>query len=191
MTPSLLRVALAALVGGIVWFAWGAFAHKVLNCGEDSLQRLPNETAVMATLRETTPLDGLYMFPHWDESLPEDAQMTALEKKYQEGPVGMLVYRRAVSEVMPPSMFFKEFFGGLVASAIAAFILSRLSWGVLATARAAGLCAVAMWCTHSFSEWIWWGYPWSWVMDALFEQTVGWILAGGSIAFALRGRSGA
>ncbi len=190
MTPSFNRIALAALIGGVVWFVWGAFAHMALNLGESSLQRLPNEAAVMATLREGHPSDGLYMFPHWNETLTGDAAMADLEAKYKQGPIGMLIYRQSAQEVMPPSMLLKEFLGGLVASAFAAFVLSRISWGVLSSARAAGLCAVAVWFSHSFSEWIWYGYPWLWVVSALFEQTVGWMLAGGSMAFVLRGRSG-
>ncbi len=190
MKPSITRIALATIVGGIVWFVWGAFAHMALNVGESSLQRLPNEAAVTAVLRDTVPADGLYAFPHWNEALSGDAAMAELEVQYKQGPIGLLVYRRSAQEVMPPSMLIKEFLGGLIASAIAAFVLSRISWGVISTARAAGLCAVAAWFTHSYSEWIWWGYPWAWVVGALFEQTVGWMLAGGSIAFVLRGRSG-
>lgn len=191
MRPSFIRICSAALVAAIVLFVWGAVAHNMLNLSEDSMKTLPNESAVMTALSATTPDDGLYFFPHWNEALSHDDQIADLAVKYREGPVGMLVYRRAVAEVMPPSMLVKEFLAGLAATAIAAMILSRLSWGVIATARAAGLCAVAAWCSHSLSEWIWWGFPWSWVASALLEQTVGWILAGGSIAFVLRGRSGA
>ncbi len=185
MKPTALRIVAAAIVGGIVWFVWGAFAHMALDFGESSMKRLPDEAAVTSALKATTPDDGIYFFPYWDEELPEDQQMAALEPLYKEGPVGMIVYRRSVDEVMPPSTLLKEFLAGLLASIIAAFVLSRTSWGLLGCASAAAACGVAAWCSHNLSEWIWYGFPWAWIQTAFFEQLIGWWIAGGAMALVL------
>lgn len=187
----LIRIAIAALVGGIAWFVWGAVGHMVFQLGDANFKRLPNEEAIMSTLRSSEMSDGLYIFPHWDEAISDDgAAMAQLEIKYRKGPVGIMVYRNSVQELMPPSTLGLEFLGGLIGSTIAAIVIARLS---IAPSRALLLgasLAVASWFTHSFSEWIWYGFPTSWVVDALIEQVVGWAVAAWLISLILRRRSG-
>lgn len=179
----IVRLVLATLAGGVVWFVWGAAAHMVFQLGDASFKRLPNESAVMQTLRSTEMDDGLYIFPHWDETKTDDeAMMAELEAKYREGPVGIMVYRKSVNGVMPPSTLALEFLGGLVGSAIAALVIARLGISPCRAVVLGALLATASWCTHTFSEWVWYGFPTSWVRDALIEQVAGWALASATIA---------
>jgi hypothetical protein len=62
------RIALAALLGGLVVFIWGAFSHMVLPIGSMGLSALPNEEAVLTTLRTSVTEPGLYFFPWMDPS---------------------------------------------------------------------------------------------------------------------------
>lgn len=192
MSPSLPRIVLAALCAAVAWFLWGVVAHMALSLGESSYRKLPNEAAVTAALASTTPEDGMYTFP-WLDNGPggEEASMDQYAEAYRKGPVGILVYRRTVAEMMPPSTLLKEFGAGFAASLVAALVLSRIQWGAFAAARAAGLAALACWLSNDLSLWIWYGYPWSWVTSTLIEQVVGWSIAGAVIAFIVHRRAGA
>ncbi|MSR28354.1 MAG: hypothetical protein EXS03_02115 [Phycisphaerales bacterium] len=195
MKTSLTRIVLAAIVAGIAWFLWGAFAHIVLQFGESSIKQLPNEAAVAAALREGNPEDGLYAFPYWGGahgSGADEAQIKELEAKFAQGPVGILIYQRSVKEMMPPSTLLLELLGGTVACFFAGLVISKLSVPPSHAAFAGGMCAVAAWFSHSYSEWLWYAYPLSWVTDALLEQVIGWVIAAWIIALIVgAGRKGA
>ena len=62
-----MRIAIATLIGGLVMFFWGAFAHMVLPLGELSMRAPTNEDSVLAALREGLPAEhGIYVLPHFD-----------------------------------------------------------------------------------------------------------------------------
>ena len=186
MPASPTRIVLAAFCAAVAWFLWGMVAHMVLSLGESSFRRLPDEAAVTAALAGTTPDDGMYTFPMLaDGPNGEEASMDQYAEAYRKGPVGILIYRRTVAEMMPPSTLLKEFGAGFAASLVAALVLSRIGWGPFAAARAAGLAALACWLSNDLSLWIWYGYPWSWVTSTLIEQVVGWSIAGAVIAFVV------
>ena len=170
----------------VAWFLWGMVAHMALNLGESSYRKLPNEAAVTKALADSTPEDGMYTFP-WLDKGPrgEEATMDQYAEAFRQGPVGILIYRRTVAEMMPPSTLLKEFGAGFAASLVAALVLSRIGWGPFAAARAAGLAALACWLSNDLSLWIWFGYPLSWVTSSLIEQVVGWSIAGAVIAFVV------
>ncbi len=193
MKTSPVRLVLAAIVAGIVWFVWGAFAHMVLQLSDSSFKALPNEAEVMAVLRKGNPEPGLYAFPFWGDhgSGDDEAAMKAIEAKFAEGPVGIMVYQREVKAMMPPSTLLLELLGGTIASFFAALVIAKVGLPPAHAAFAGGMCAVAVWFSHSYSEWLWYAYPASWVRDALFEQVVGWTLAAWLIALVLRDRKNA
>ncbi len=191
MKTSFHRLVLAAILAGAAWFMWGAFAHMVLQLSDSSFKQLPNEAEVMEVLRKGNPENGLYAFPYWGEhgAGGDEAAAKALEAKFAEGPVGIMVYQRSVKELMPPSTLALEFLGGVIASFFAALVIAKVGLPPAHAAFAGGMCAVASWFSHSYSEWVWYAYPLSWVRDALIEQVVGWMIAAWLIAFVLRDRS--
>jgi hypothetical protein len=91
---------LAAVLGGLAFFLWSSVAHLFTGLGETGIQEIPNEPAVVSSIKANLPGSGLYLFPGW--GLPPDAthsqKMAAMQKpemqaKMQAGPTGLLVYR--------------------------------------------------------------------------------------------------
>jgi hypothetical protein len=189
MKTSTLRIALAAIVAGAVWFAWGAFAHMVLQLGDSSFKKLPQEDVLLDALRTANPETGLYAFPFWgDHAMGDEAAMKVISEKFAKGPVGIMVYQRSVPELMPPSTLLLEFLGGVIACLFAAAVIVKMQLPPAHAAFAGGMCAIAAWFSHSYSEWLWYAFPLSWVRDALVEQVVGWVLAAWCIGMIVRQR---
>jgi hypothetical protein len=58
------RVLLAGLLGGIAMFVWTSLAHMVLPLGAAGFKEIPNEPAVLASMRASLgDQSGLYFFP--------------------------------------------------------------------------------------------------------------------------------
>ena len=50
-----MRVIIAGLLGGLIIFIWGAFAHMVLPLGEMGIAQANSEDAVLMVLKENMP----------------------------------------------------------------------------------------------------------------------------------------
>ncbi|HEV2987308.1 MAG TPA: hypothetical protein VG759_02615, partial [Candidatus Angelobacter sp.] len=76
------RVLLAGILDGIAMFLWNFVAHDLLPLGEIGLREIPNEAAVMATMRANMPEPGLYIYPGF--GLPPDASRAQKEAAMAE-----------------------------------------------------------------------------------------------------------
>src|ERR1700756_5458709 len=100
---------LAGVAGGLAFFMWLFIAHMFLGLGEIGIQEIPNEQAVVSTMKANIPSSGLYLFPGW--GLAPDAthsqkmavmQSEQMQSKIKAGPTGLLVYRANGGEVIAP-----------------------------------------------------------------------------------------
>ena len=57
------RIVLAAVLAGMVLFAWQSISHMVVELGEVGIREIPNEDAVLAAMRQSIPEPGFYLFP--------------------------------------------------------------------------------------------------------------------------------
>src|SRR5437870_2364404 len=92
------RIILAAVVGGVVMFIWGALAWMVLPLHTPSIKEVPNEDAMRAVIRENVKEPGFYALPGHGhhEGMTKEQQAAAMkvqEQKYMEGPRGVMVLR--------------------------------------------------------------------------------------------------
>ena len=58
-----MRVLIAGLLGGIVFFMWGFVAHTVLPIGEMGMKMPTSEEPVLAAARDSLPGEGVYVIP--------------------------------------------------------------------------------------------------------------------------------
>ena len=91
---------LAAVLGGLAFFAWSSVAHIFTGLGETGIQEIPNEQAVVSSMKANMPTSGLYAFPGF--GLPPTAshsekmkamQSDAMQAKMKAGPTGIVVFR--------------------------------------------------------------------------------------------------
>ena len=155
-----MRLIIAALLGGIVMFAWGAVAHIFLGVGEAGVLPMPNETAMAAAMKANITEPGLYFMPGMDmKKQMTEEEKAAFAAKYKEGPVAILVYRPTGDEIMSPKQLGIELASNVAAALVVGMILifAAVSWGrgvIIST-----LVGLSGWLSINVSYWDWYGFP--------------------------------
>jgi len=86
---------LPILLSGAALFFASFISWMVVQLHKKDWGKLPNEDTVMKSLREQNAPLGSYMFPYCDT--PEQMKSEAHQKKYQEGPRGVLTLMNPVN----------------------------------------------------------------------------------------------
>ncbi|RMD91714.1 MAG: hypothetical protein D6814_17875 [Calditrichaeota bacterium] len=180
------KIFLAGLLAGLGVFVWSSISHIVLPIGEAGIRYLPNESAVVSTLRENLSESGFYFFPGMqiDKTLSAEQQQAAQkawQEKYRQGPVGILVYHPAGMEPFSITQLLLELLFDIFAAWVAAYLLSNTLgtamgfWRRVLFVALLGLFASFV---IDFSYWNWYGFPTSFTLAALSDQVIGWGVAG-------------
>ncbi len=183
-----MRIIIAGILGGIVMFFWSAMSHMMLPLGEVGFKELPNEAAVVASLKANVNEPAIYLFPWVDMSKATPEEQAAWTEKHRAGPQGMLVYHPAGAEPMGARMLLTELASNILACIAAALAISWLICSFFGRVAAAGLIGLAGWLSIIVSLWNWYGFPTNYMLAQGVEQVVGWLLAGIAIALLVKGR---
>lgn len=183
----MIRVVLAAIVGGVLLFAWGFVSHMLLPFSKDAMQQLPNEPAVLSSLQTSVPERGMYFFPGMDMSKqPTPEERAAWEAKIASGPSGVLVYRPSGGTAFGARPLISEFASNLLAALVAAMVLTGIRGGYGARVMTVMAFGLVAWLSVSVSEWIWYGFTSPFLIADLVDQFGGWLLAGFGMAAMLK-----
>ena len=176
------RTLLAALIGGIVVFAWGAVVHTALPIGQMGLSTLEGEAEVVALLQQKSPQPGTFFFP--DLAQAEGAEHPA------SGPVAYLAWQPAASYGMGKNLAL-EFGSNVLAALMAALVVGCCAGAGSAFCRASAVMAMGVfaWLSVSASHWAWHGFSNGVFLGEGIEQASGWLLAGFAMAPLLRPRT--
>ena len=183
------RILVAGLIGGIVFFAWGAIAHMALGLGDTSFKGIPNEDMVLTTLKENVTEPGLYFFPWMDMKSQDKAAREAWTQKYEAGPAGIMVFKPQGGEVMTPKQLFTQFFTDFLAALFAVILLAKAAGGIKGYFGRVMFMATFGLITSfaiSFPYWNWYGYPFDYTIASLIEQVVGFFVVGLVVAGMLK-----
>jgi hypothetical protein len=156
---------------------------------------MENEDAVIAAMQTSMDKKAVYVFPSMPKFEPgttSDQRKAATEvwsQKYQRGPTGMIIYDPSGSERMMPVQMIVGFVLEILIAFLAAWFLLR------STAAASGYFARVVYCgmlgifvsfvTH-LTNWNWMGYPFDYTTAWIFDNVVGWLLAGLGIAAVVK-----
>lgn len=174
---------LAGVLGGLAFFFWSYVAHDVLPLGKAGIKEIPNEQAILSSMKANMPDDGLYFLPGL--GLPENAtraqQAAAMEArmhKVETGPSGLLVYH--------PSLNFS--FGKALAVELGTNILQVLLAVILlgqtnlvsygARWRFIALAGFLAALSTNISYWNWYGFPGSYTLAYVCTVALGFVFAG-------------
>jgi hypothetical protein len=191
-----MRVLLAAILGGAVFFVWSFVAHDMLGLGEVGIKDIPSEQTVVSELRNSITQPGFYFIP--GVGLPPNATseqkkaaMQQFQQKIASGPFGILIYHPVGADVQNLSRQLPREFGLNVVVALIMAILvawaapssfaSRLGFVTLAGIMVALLTNV--------EYWNWYGFPANYTLAAMATQVIGFFLAGIVIALIVPPRS--
>lgn len=183
------KILLAGLAGGFIVFVWGAVSHMILPLGDMGMKTMPNEEAVITSMKESLRESGLYFFPGAENhrNLTEQ-ERKAWEAKFMAGPTGLLIYKADGSHPLSPKQLLTELATNILAALIAAFILSQTSVSFAARVVCVLLLGLFAWFSISASYWNWYNFPGDFTAAEGLDQVVGWFLAGLAMAAIVKGR---
>lgn len=179
------RIAVAALVGAVVHFAWGFTAHVLLPYHNAVMGEFQDEERTRLTIGQLGMEPGIYMYPtegmSFDASTDaEKAAHAEWERKANEGPVGILIHRDRVDPRSP-----QPYLGGfalclaysLLVAAMSAAAIPHLKRCITKILFVAGFGAFA--CLYAWLvEWNWMWFPLEYALAQCFDAIVGWTLVG-------------
>jgi hypothetical protein len=168
-----MRILIAGILGGIAMYIWSSLAHGVLPLGRVGVSTLPNEAAVVATLKTNLgDKAGLYEFP---------ADMNA-----KTGPGGTLVYHTDVTQ-MGPSTLGSEAVVEIAESILAAVLLSFAALSTyIGRVGFVSLVGLTAQLATNPSYMIWYKYPADYTCAYMLIGLVGYLVAGLVIAAVLK-----
>jgi hypothetical protein len=182
-----MRILIAGLLGGIVLFAWGFFAHTILPIGEMGMQQPVNEDVVLESVKSGLPVAGIYMLPSLEpEKWGDETAMKAWAEKAKANPYAYVVIAPSAADpaAMGPQLT-KQFIGNFLGSVIVAWLLAATAWGFGARVIGAAGMGVFAWIAAVVPMWTWYRFPTDFMVAGLIEQGVGWLLGGVVIAWWL------
>jgi hypothetical protein len=187
-----MRTLIAGLLGGIVFFAWGAISHMVLGLGDKGFHYGTPYEATLSTLKQDAPEGGIYMLPSVpEEKMTDQAAVQALATASAGKGYAFVVYApggNPGSVDMAPNLG-KQFLTDFLSALVAAWVLSLGAFGFgKRVAIAAGL-GLFSWLVVSVPYWNWYLFPLGYTLGLLVKFVVGWGIAGAAMAWWLgRGR---
>lgn len=97
------RIVIAAVIGGVVLFAWGFVSWVVLPWHR--MEKLPEQARIAQVMRDAKVPSGAYHLPWMDEDPNATAEQKAQEKEafdaaHEEGPIALIMYKAEGSSPM-------------------------------------------------------------------------------------------
>jgi hypothetical protein len=180
-----MRVLFAGILGGIAMFVWTAIAHVATPLGMIGFSAMPNEAAVLDTMKESAGQTGLFFFPYPDIKDPNWMQKRA--ESLRSKPWGWMIYHPpGGGEEMTAATLAGEFAKETVQSLIAAFLLSMSVLAGFGTRVAfVTLIGVSAGIATNASQFIWYGFPLDYTLAQIFIEVMAGLFAGVAIAFWL------
>lgn len=178
------RVLLGGVVGGLLMFIWSAVAWIALPLHTSTVATMANEDSVITAMKSGMDRKSVYMFPARPKS-GDQAATDVWKKKYNQGPVGMVVYNPAGASDMMLTEMGIGLVDSILTAMLAAWLLSR------STAAKSGFFARVMFCgtlglficlAVHVANWNWMMYPVDYTTGWIADSLVAWVIGGIGIA---------
>lgn len=181
-----MRILIAALIGGIVMFIWGALAHMALGLGNPGIRSPVHEDVVLSSLHEGLGDEpGVYILP-WlgPEAMRDAAAVKAYGAKASTSPYAWIVYLPQGEDLTRMGRpLAVQWASDTLAALVLAILMSVPGLGLGRRLGLAGAVAVFAWLSTMIPYWNWYRFPASFTVAALAEQVIGWLLAGAAMAW--------
>jgi hypothetical protein len=174
---------LAAVLGGLAFFLWSFVAHDLLPLGKTGIKEIPNEQAVLDSMKANMPQEGLYLLPGL--SLPEKATraqqaaaMDARMHKVETGPSGLLAYHPSLNFSFGRALVV-ELTTNMFQVLLAVILLGQTRIinfvGRWRFVTIAGFLAAI---STNVSYWNWYGFPGNYTLGYICTVAMGFVFAG-------------
>lgn len=162
---------LPIVLSAIIVFIASSIIHTVLPYHRGDYRKLPEEEAVLASLRSAGLTRGLYNFPHFTH---QEMKTPAAQEKFKQGPVGFLTLFPSGAVNMGKFLGQWFFFCLLVVFFVAYLAAHTVLPGApfRHVLRVVGTAAFLGFGLGAFSNAIWKGQTWSMTLKEVFDGFV-------------------
>lgn len=190
------KLLLAAVLGGLAVFGWGAVSWMALPWHGRALHGFADEAQVAQMVLANAPVSGVYVLPYTPMSksnthpeITERATQDALERKRQGPFIYAAVTREGIATDMALPFALAVGLNALVAGLIAMLLAQTQGLGymrrVVFVATAGAVIGLAGYVPNV----IWWHFPAAYTIVDVADAVIGWSLVGLIIAALVQGRS--
>lgn len=179
------QLLLPALLAAVAVFIASSVIHMVLQWHKSDYSRFDNEDEVRAAIRKTAPPAGMYMLPYCSHEQMKDP---AAQKKYVEGPVGLLMLRENGTIQLGGFLgrwFVYCFVVALVSGYVAHFALAGQQRSYMDVFRLVGTVSWLAFAWQGPAASIWAGKTWSSTIKEMVDGLVYALLTAGCFAWRL------
>jgi hypothetical protein len=172
---------LPIVLSAVFVFIGSSIVHMALGYHKGDWTALPDEKKAREALRGTPP--GNYFVPHCTGM--KALQDEAMQAKFKEGPVALLLVRPSGPPTMGKSLV-QWFVYSVVVSFFVAYVTSRTvgaGGDYLQVFRVAGACAFLAYAGATPTESIWKGVRWSATAKHLFDGLIYALLTAGTFGW--------
>jgi hypothetical protein len=183
----MLRIALSAVLGAVVCFAWNWAAWMATPLHDGAIRPFPDERLFMAALRQQALATGVYVYPTPAQPAADADQATRdqlrreFEERHRAGPMVAVFYASGGTEPMSPAVLAIGFAINLLGATISALLVAvgaRAGLGYLGRAEiVAGLGLFLAVVGHG-GLWNWMRFPAEWTVPMMVDVLIAWTLVG-------------
>ena len=180
MTKRKMRTLLAAVAATFTLFVWGAFSHLVIIRGA-GYAAIPDEPRFLEGAMPAAISPGLYAFPappDWRGEEPTEERTAAWERRFREGPSGMLVVRPRGEGPLSARKLLVQLAADALAVALALFVVGGVRGSFVrraASVTAVGLVGIA---AVGAIYWNWYAFTNAFFAAQCLDVFGGWVLVG-------------
>lgn len=181
-----MRLFLAALLAAVVLFVWQAVSHMLLPIGDMGFRAPQKEDAVLAAVGSDMAQPGIYRLPYLDSArMGDEAAMASRAEKAKAHPYAFVVVAAPIQSLDMTRQLALQFLVNFIAASIVAVILAATGWGFGARMLGAFGLGLFGWLANVLPLANWYLFPREYVLGALLEQGIGWLLAGVAMAMTM------
>lgn len=183
-----MRVLIAGLLGGIVFFIWGALSHMVLGLGDKGFHYGTPYQATLAALKQDAPEPGIYFLPSVpEEKMSDEAAQTALVADSAGQGYAFVVWQPGGNPGASAMGAYlgKQFATDFLSALLAAWILALGAFGFGKRVIIAAGLGLFAWLVMAVPYWNWYMFPLDYTLGLLGKYVFGWALSGAVMAWWL------
>lgn len=178
-----MRVLIAGILAGLVFFMWGAVAHMVLPLGEMGTRAPQDEDAALSALTSSLGNEsGIYYLPYIDAAgMKDEARAAAFSTKSAANPYAYVIWQPRPTGEDPMDMaseLGRQGVTDVLLGIVLAWVLSLVAGGFGQRAGVAAAAGILVSLASHVPYWNWYRYPGDWLLGQAVEVVVGFILAG-------------
>ncbi|NGX51152.1 MAG: hypothetical protein K1060chlam2_01010 [Chlamydiae bacterium] len=182
------RVILGGSVGAVVAFVWMMLSWMVLPFYNNTIHHFDNQDAVASTIMQSTPTDGIYVYPHFDG---DELSCDDAAKKMAAGPFIYVQVKKSGINPCNLSLYLISLLIGFIGATFLSFILRYTSIATNYCRRIMlSLCfGLVVGILAAVPHWNWMGASAIYTLVVVSDYTITYLLVGLSIAGFVKPRS--